>query len=427
MALSIHDKFKIHRIHNLSGEDYYALAQMYLPIIGIDSYGLYSLLFTLNDNEMYSFKKIIDILNLSTSTFLDKAFSKLEAVSLVESFYNQQKGFIYNLKTPLSPTSFLENPLLTSFLKSQIGDVEVTKLVDNITKLNIKTYKEITKSFDQVYDVTSDDIENIFSKIYKVKNKSQLKVTNPNFDYIFFKMNFDSSFIDPKILDDEEFKQQILTISFNYKLNEEDMKEVILKTITLDNDLKYNDLSKNARNLYQQKNRNKKTRFVTKEPDAFISSETDDDTYRFIEKVENIAPADLLEELSGIKPSVSELKLIEDLINNTNFPLSVVNTMILLVNNEKNGELPGYNYFEKIANTWARAKIKTPYDVINYINKERTKTAATKTNYRNGKKVAKVPDWYDKYEKQLENLPKIEKMSQSEIDKVLEEAKKEFG
>lgn len=425
MGISIHDNFKILRKHNLSGEDYFSLAQMYLPIIGIDSFGLYSLLFTLNENENYSFKKLIDALNLNTPSFLDKAFSKLEAVSLVDAFYNEQKGYLFSLKTPLSTTSFLQNSLLCSFLQTQIGEIEVEKMRSE-EKINTRVYKEITKSFDDVYDVTTDDIENIFSKIFKTKNKSQLKVNNPNFDYIFFKMNFDSNFIDPKILDDEEFKQQVLTISFNYQLNEEEMKEIIIKTITVDKDLKYSDISKNARIFFQQKNNNKKTKFVTKEADAFISSQTDDDTFKFLEKIEKFSPVDLLQEINGgIKPSISELKMIEDLMHNTNFPQSVINIMILLVNNEKEGELPGYNYFEKIANTWARANLKSPVDVINYINKERNKKKEP-AKYTRGKKEAGLPDWYGKYEKQLENLPKGEKLTQDEIDKILEEAKKEY-
>lgn len=425
MALSIHDSFKISRKHYLSGEDYYVLSQMYLPIIGIDSYSLFSLLYTLNDRENYSFKKLIDALNLSTTSFLEKAFAKLEAVSLIESYYSEQKGFLYNLKAPLSSSFFLQNSLLTSFLTSQIGEIEILKLKEENEKLNVKMYKNISKAFDEVYEVTSDNVQNTFNKLFKRKNSPQIKVINPNFDYIFFKMNCDSNFLDPKILDDEEFKQQILTISFNYKLNEEEMKEVIQKTITIDKDLKYSDISKNARIFYQKKNKNTQARFVTKEADAFINSQMDDDTYHFIETIENMSPSDLLTDLSQMKPSVSELKLIEDLINNTNFPIGVINLMILLVNDEKDGELPGYNYFEKVANTWARANIKTTKDAIDYINKEKNKKTQVKTT--RGKKEITLPSWYDKYEKQLETLPKSEKLSDEEIEKILDEAKKQFA
>ena len=426
MPITIHDNFKLNRKHYLSGEDHYVLAQMYLPIIGIDSFSLYSLLFTLNDNNQYAYKKLIDALNFNSLNFLEKAFNKLEAVSLIESYYNEQKGYLYVLKTPLSTTSFLQNTLLSSFLTSQIGEIEVMKFKSENEKVNIKTYKNISKAFDDVYEVTNRNIENSFNKILKIKTKQSLKVINPAFDYIFFKMSFDSNFLDPKILDDEEFKQQILTISFNYKLTEEDMVEVIHQTITIDKDLKYSDISKNARIFFQQKNKNTEAKFVTKEVDAFISSQMDDDLFQFIHQIENMTPVDLLTGLSSIKPSVSELKIIEDLIKNTNFPIGVINLMILFVNKEKQGELPGYNYFEKIANTWARANIKTTKDAIEYINKQQNKKVETKT-YQKGKKEVKLPTWYDKYEKQLESLPEANNLSDDEIEKILEEAKKQFA
>ena len=425
MSISVTDNFKIARNSHLSGEDYYAIAQLYLPIMGIDSFSLYSYLFTLKDGEQYSFKKIIDALNFHAPSFLDKSFSKLEALSLIEVYYHENKGYQLILKPPLSVVSFFSNTLLSSFLSTQIGEIECKKIKSDFTKTNPRGYKNLTKKFDEVFDIREDDIENIFSKIFKLKIKNPIQVENPNFDYIFFKMNFDSSFIDPKILDDEEFRQQILNISFTYQLNEEEMKEVIIDTMALDRDLKYSDISKNARNYFQKKNKNKKKRFVTKEADTFLNSVTDDDTFRFIETIENISPPELLQQLNGgIKPAVSEIKIIEDLMNNTNFPISVINIMILLVNDEKDGVIPNYNYFEKIANTWARANIKTPLDVINYINKQ--KKTETKTKYVRGKKEAKVPDWYNQYEKQLDNLPKTEDLSQEEIEKILAEAKSEY-
>ena len=48
-----------------------------------------------------------------------------------------------------------------------------------------------------------------------------------------------------------------------------------------------------------------------------------------------------------------------------------------------------------------------------------------KSNFGN-KKDAPVPNWYEDYEKQLESLPKREKMSQDEIDRILREAEEKL-
>ena len=72
-----------------------------------------------------------------------------------------------------------------------------------------------------------------------------------------------------------------------------------------------------------------------------------------------MSPIELLKSLNGgIEPSASEIGMLEDLIRTTKFPQGVINLMVLMVNSEKEGELPGFNYFDKIANTWARAGVK---------------------------------------------------------------------
>lgn len=428
MNLDVKIAFKVSKDTDLSGEDYNILSQLYLPIMGIDSFSLYLYMFSLRDSDTYQFKKIIDALNLNTPKFLERALSKLEALSLIKLLFNEQKGYLVYLNTPICRNSFFENPLLSSFLLNQIGEIEYNKL-SKASIYNPRGYKDITKSFDEVFEFKEQNVESIYNKIFKIKTKADIKVSNPNFDYIFFKMNFDTEFLDSKVLDDEEFMNQILSISYNYQLNEEEMKEVIMNTIELDKDLKYQDISKNARKYYQKKNKNSKRVIVTKEPDAFINSALDDETFLLVEQLESLDPINLLTSLNGgIKASAAEIGVIEQLQKSTNFPQSVINVMILMVNSQKEGELPGYNYFEKIANTWARAGIKTSIDALKYLDKQNEKRKEkpnNKTNFIKNKKDAPVPDWYEDYEKQLENLPKREKMSQDEIDRILAEAKEE--
>lgn len=424
MELTVNGVFKIQNRLCLSGEDFSVLARLYLPIIGIDGFSLYHLLIAINENEL-TFKKILDALNFPSLTYLNQAFAKLEAVSLITVYYNSaKKSYLFQINCPLSAEAFIATPLLFSFLRNQIGDIEIKKLTGK-KSLSTRGYQNITRPFDKVYTVTEDNIKNVFTKMlnFKTHNK-QIKVDYKEFDYIFFKLSFNNDLIDSKLLDDEDFKQNILNIAFMYKLNEDEMIEVIKKTITVDKDLKYSDLSKNARFLYQKKYKTNTPRFVTKESDTFFDSAVDDDTYRFLEKIETTTPADLLTELSGIKPSVSELKMIEDLVNNTKFSLSVINIMIIWICYEKEGEIPGYNYFEKIANTWARANIKTPLDALKYINREQKYKAAS-SNYKKGKKITPLPDWYDKYQEQLESLPKDEKLTSEEIENILSKMKSE--
>ncbi|MGD9886499.1 MAG: DnaD domain protein [Bacilli bacterium] len=425
MNISISDNFKVVLKHMLSGEDYFVLTQMYLPIMGIDSFSLFHFLFTLDESETYTIKKLVDFLNFSSASFLEQALHKLEGVSLIDTFYNEQKGFLFNLKTPMSRTSFLSNNILSSFLSMQIGEVEMKKIQSQQEKINVRQYKEISKAFDEVYDISIDNVSNLFSRLFKVKNSKNLKIINLDFDYIIFKMSFDTNFFDAKLLDDEDFKQHILSISYNYKLNEEEMKEVIEKTISSDRDLKYEDIAKHAKAMFQVKNSNKNPRILTKQSDAFLQSQMDDEYYHVFEVLEKQTPADILEQLSGIQPSVAEVEMFQQLMDNTKFPVSVINLMILYVNQLKKGEIPSYNYFEKLANVWARANIKSVKDALNFLNQPKTTTSEKKPAY--SKKEKPLPKWYDQYTDQLAQTKETETLTEEEKNKILSEAQKKYN
>ena len=81
-------------------------------------------------------------------------------------------------------------------------EMEFTKLSKDVFT-NPRGYKEITKSFDDVFEFKDQNIESLFTKIIRPKTKPILKL-KIQFDYIFFKMNLILNF-GFKILDDEEF------------------------------------------------------------------------------------------------------------------------------------------------------------------------------------------------------------------------------
>jgi replication initiation and membrane attachment protein DnaB len=213
-------------------------------------------------------------------------------------------------------------------------------------------------------------------------------------------MLFDSNFIDEEIFEDEELRNRIIKLSYVYKLTEEEMKDVFVKTINHDKRYDYPALSKNARSTFQKKYKVDAPKLVSKSEDNYIQSIQDDVTLKLCNELESMSPADVLESLSGMKATPSELKIAEDLLTNTKLSKGAVNFMLLYVSKEKDGELPSYNYFEKIAATWSRAKVKSALDAYKYMEKKKTEVKEPKT-YKPGKKVAALPDWYTDYEKTL--------------------------
>lgn len=417
MANLIYDNFKVHNKFQLNSEDYRSLTLLYLPLMGLDSYTTYATLMALDYDEVYPFKKILDLLHFTNINLLNKAIDKLEGLGLVQSFYSETKGYLYELYPPLSFASFFDNELLSGLLETQIGEVEFKKLAIKQKTRNIG-YKNISKKFNEVYKTSE---RSVFSPLKNIV-KNELSLDNNEFNYSLFKVLFDSSILSEDVLNDPEFKKRIERISFLYKLTEEDMRNVIIKTIDVDKNLEYASISKNAKFMFQEKYQASSPRIESLVEDQFIPSSIDDSWRDFINMLESQSIIDILQGLSGIKPSASEITMFEKLQSNTKFPTSVINLMILYVNKEKGGELPSYNYFEKIANTWARANVKNAYDALKLLNEDKVIEKPNKST--KAKKEKLLPDWYSEYTETLKaktNTSKEPEVEKSELTNLVKE------
>lgn len=392
------EKFKINNKCQLNSEDISSFTLLYLPLVGIDSFALYCTLTSLEVNKEYFIKKLINISNISTLKALTNAFDKLEGIGLIKTYYHKDKGYIFDVIAPLKESEFLKEEVLVALLETQIGSTEVEELKNRHKEIS-KGYKNVTKKFEDVYTVTTKQTSNIVDNIFK----PSISIENNEFNYSLFKMLFDTSFIGEDVLNEQEFKSMINKLSFIYKLNEEEMKDVVFSSINSDQRCDYASLSKYARITFQKKYKVQTPKLVSVKEDEYIQSIEDDAILRLCNDLESKSPSEVLESLSHMKPTPSELKLFEDLKSNTNLSNGAINFMIMMVNKEKDGELPGYNYFEKIASTWSRAKVKTALDAIKYVEKKnKVREEPSKKSSTKGKKTAALPDWYSKYEEGLE-------------------------
>lgn len=398
MAFSGYDTFKV--IKKYKGDvDNYSLTNLYMPLIGVDAYSMYYLLTSL-DEEHYLFTKLMDHLNIGNSSFLTETIKKLEGIGLVE-VWQKKDEYLFILNQPLSYNEFMSNHILVEFLKGKIGLTEFNKLVNNI---NLEGYKNKTHGFDEVYERTNANIKNVISPFFKRLSNS-IQVKNEKFDYLYFKLKFDNSVISSDALEIKELKDEILRISYHYNLNEDEMYDAVMMAIRINKDLNPKDILNHARSIYAQKTK-EVVGFKTKEADPFTYENIDTDTTKLIDLCENTSSEELLYTLSGIKPALAELKMLDDLMKNTGFSQGVINFMILLVSNEKNGELPSYNYFEKIANTWKRAKVNTTLDALNLVNAKLKNDKEGKVKKVGAKTIKDVPDWYKDYEDKLKEASK---------------------
>lgn len=306
MANLIYDNFKVHNRNQLNCEDMKSLTLLYLPLMGIDSYAVYSILMSLDYDEVYSFKKILDLLNFKNINLFNKAIDKLEGLGLVQSYYSENKGYLFTLFQPLSFTEFFDNELLSGLLETQIGEVEFKNLAVK-QKPRIIGYKNITKKFNEVFTTSERSAISSLKKIVK----DSLALENKAFNYSLFKILFDASVLSEDVLNDAEFKKRIERISFLYKLNEEEMRNVVIKTIDVDKNLEYASIAKNAKYLFQEKYKANNPRIESLVEDQFIPSTLDDSWRDLLNAVENYSIVDVLQSLSGIKPAASEVAMFE--------------------------------------------------------------------------------------------------------------------
>ena len=232
-----------------------------------------------------------------------------------------------------------------------------------------------------------------------MKDKDEILIANSNFNYALFELLIDSSFVDKGIVESDEFKNNIKRIAFTFKLNEEQMKDCVFSALDIDKSLQYPALAKNAKRIFRESYKHDNPILVAKENDQFMTSASDDKEVVLATSLEAMSFADNLQRLSNMQPSTSEIDMFTQLLAKSNLTVGAINWMIMLTNKEKGGTLPQISYFEKIANTWARAGVKNAYDAIKYTLKE---SERRKTEMSKPKHAAIIPEWYDKYREEVD-------------------------
>ena len=143
--ITINDKIQVRKIQ-IGGEDLFVLTNLYMPIMGIDSFGLY--IFLNNSEKEIYVRTILDFLHFENVGVLEYSLNKLEALGLVNKYQSKTKGYLYSFIRPVSKESFKNNSLLANMLISNIGEVAFTNLVKED---NLKGYNLETKRFDEVF------------------------------------------------------------------------------------------------------------------------------------------------------------------------------------------------------------------------------------------------------------------------------------
>jgi len=358
-------KFNIISNFNLATDDLSTLTLLYAPLMGSDAYLLYMSFQALLErnnlkSETLTHKEFFKIYSLKTNDFI-KARLKLEGIGLLITYLDDNNDYVYIICPPMTPRNFLKDATLGLYLYAKLEDEESFKKLYShfkIEKIDKNNYKNITKSFDEVFESRIDNeiTYNKFSYILGRKGNMNIKITHSNFDFDRFLKNIDTALLETGVT--SNFKQQIINLAFVYGFDEAQMIGLFNDSINKSGYYDYRLLKRKANILFKY-NRNMNAPVLE---DKQVDRVKNDDLVNWLEQV---SPQELL---STYSPNFSEhmLDIISDIYTNIDLPRGVLNVMIIKTLNDKDGDLPTIKYFEKMSNTWIKDGVLSTIDAIKY-------------------------------------------------------------
>lgn len=386
----------------LHNEDRKIITSLYLPIIGTDAVMLYFTLWADLDNSEilsseFSHQKLVSSLRITINE-LQTSFDKLEAIGLIKSFIKEGNvnNYIYEIFSPVSASEFLSHPILNIVLYSNVGKREYDNLVKafKIPRLNTSNYKDITKSFNDVFESTSMTSYDLSLEDIRKYNKLKLNI-NSNFDFNFLISSMPKN-LDTSKMFSKDIKELIINLSFIYDIDAIKMANIVKVSLNDNGTINRESLRKNSRNFYQFNNGGLLPTIIDNNQPEYLRKPIGDTSRRakMIYTFETISPRELLiNKNNGNEPTRRDLKLIEDLLVDYKLKPGVVNVLLDYAINVNNKKLTR-GFVETIAGEWQRKGIETVEDAMN--NCEKVHKKSSKRNYKDDNVNMKTPDWFDK-------------------------------
>lgn len=386
----------------LHNEDRKIITSLYLPIIGTDAVMLYFTLWADLDNSEilsseFSHQKLVSSLRITINE-LQTSFDKLEAIGLIKAFIKEGNvnNYIYEIFSPVSASEFLSHPILNIVLYSNVGKREYDNLVKafKTPRLNTSNYKDITKSFNDVFESTSMTSYDLSLEDIRKYNKLKLNI-NSNFDFNFLISSMPKN-LDTSKMFSKDIKELIINLSFIYDIDAIKMANIVKVSLNDNGTINRESLRKNSRNFYQFSNGGLLPTIIDNNQPEYLRKPIGDTSRRakMIYTFETISPRELLiNKNNGNEPTRRDLKLIEDLLVDYKLKPGVVNVLLDYAINVNNKKLTR-GFVETIAGEWQRKGIETVEDAMN--NCEKVHKKSSKRNYKDDNVNMKTPDWFDK-------------------------------
>ena len=356
----------------ISDIDREVLSELYQPLIGHKSVGIFLSLFhekmKASEIDTFDHAHLFDKMQMSAGDFFT-ARRALEAVGLLRTFFKEEGGiryYIYVLYAPKSPREFFDDVLFKGLLIKYVGEKEAKRLALSYkVDFQTKGFDDITSSFVETFHPDYDSP--VFRKDLKVEvkgRKSGRIDTSFDFDDFFSALDKNGQ-IKREVLTKKDLKE-IERLAALFSLDELTMAEIVVDAYDPDNKaqrINFQRVSDRAKEevkfpFFHRKSKGEKSHVTS---DSELASK--------IKLMDAMAPGEYLRiKQNNTAPSRSDLDIVDDLSKNFGFSHGVINALVDYVL-AKNKNVLSRRYTEKIASSLARESVTTAIDTMNYLIK----------------------------------------------------------
>lgn len=394
------DTYRIFSQTDVNTIDQHVLCQLYQPIIGSISIGLYlTMCSELKLDRLLSVESTFYRLSLITHRDLEQieqALSKLSAIGLIKMMIKstQVTEYLIELIPPKTPHDFYEHPLLVASLHRYLGKLEYEKTKFMFLKpvINTDGFEVLPHAFDQFIGVEfSVEDTNAYVDTKPVLNH---QTVNPHIgiDLELLKLQLKSYQLSDQLLT-KQVLECLSQIQAMYQLTTLELSSLLMQSHQ-EHGFDLKQLEQLSSVYYEKQLQPKKLEYIyhhqpIKQHSRHINNPT-------IERMDSLNCFDYLRYLLGKKPNRSDLMIVEGLILRFDLNPGVVN-VILDYTIQKEGRLVK-RYVEAIASTMKTRQIETVEAAMIEIKKASKKTKTNtkkKTTISYDKEVVDESDSFD--------------------------------
>lgn len=411
------DHFDIILPHSLSSHERQLLTLFYQPLTGPEPISLYLTLWAEGEDahrETLNHYYLMNVLDMPIGKVFQARIS-LEAIGLLRT-YRKEEGenrfFLYELVRPLDAETFFQDPLLSMFLFSKIGEQAYRKLRKRfIKRMNMDSFKEVSRTFMDVYKPIHTNVPQEFIEPNLETKNRNYPFYYEQFDFALLQAGLSEQLI-PTSVFTIEVKEWIAKIAFLYQFSPLDMQKVVILAIDDEMRISLDRLKKAASDYYKltiskevpklEKTFEMKPQEIQKQP---LTKEQE-----LIDYLETTPPVQVLRDINnGKEPVPSSVEIAEDLILKHGMPVGVVNVLLEYVMLTTDMKLPR-KYVERIADHWMRKNVRTAKEAMELARTERDQynkwkqeneeKKSSNLNYRKQPyrniREEKIPEWFYK-------------------------------